>query len=222
MQHLILEEKFVAEYIYDTLNESKLKPCNVNNAKYHHNTRYRHASSIIRNGILSMKAMNNLGFKSYSKNYLNLMDDTDSHVNGSSGISLAVVGLTDLSKDEYEYTPYDENMVDFLIDSSVKASRKSINYGNEFIAKYAISNNNISSIDIRLLKYIRNTLKASTDTVKDNSIKTLVDRYNHLIEIANTIIQLDLDIPIRENSDNKNIEIDKIKISKKPKILIKT
>lgn len=96
MHKVVLKEKYILEYIKNMLYtySYSIKNMQDNNYKYHHNTDYEYAPSIIKYGILSMEDINNMGIKSYTEEDLNLMDDTESHINGKGGISLSIVGLT--------------------------------------------------------------------------------------------------------------------------------
>lgn len=141
------------------------------------------------------------------------MDDTDSHVNGIDSISLSVVGLTDLYRDEFEYDPYNPTQVDFNISSDVKAHRLTTHYGNEFLCNDSISIDKLRSVDIRLLELIKLSEKGY-------SIRDIIDKYNCLKDIALAIKQSNLDIPFREmSSDNLTMDIDKVSVT--PKLILK-
>ena len=210
MNEKIIREKYALEYIKDILSTYSYALKNVDDAKYHHNAPYKDARFIIKYGILSMEEINKLGIKSYSEEDLNLMDDIESHVNGKDGVSLSIVGLTDLYKDEEEYNPFMPNVVDFLID------RNTIHYGNEFVSESKITSDKIKSADIRLVKYIDSLPK------KDNiDIIDVVNKYNNLILMSKEIVSSNKDIQIREMSDGCNKTIDTLKISEGPRLILK-
>lgn len=216
MNEKIIREKYVLEYIKDILSTYSYALKNVDDAKYHHNASYKDARFIIKYGILSMEEINKLGIKSYSEEDLNLMDDIESHVNGKDGVSLSIVGLTDLYKDEEEYNPFMPNVVDFLIDNNIKAFRNTIHYGNEFVSEGKITSDKIKSADIRLIKYIDSLPK------KDNiDIIDVVNKYNNLILMSKEIVSSNKDIQIREMSDGCNKTIDTLKISEEPRLILK-
>ena len=106
MSKILLDKKEILDYVEDSLTEVITPPIEVYDDKFHHNTRYEDTISIIENGILSGKEQNKLGI--VSDETLELFDDTESHANGSESISLAVVGMTDLNPDEFEYDPFSE------------------------------------------------------------------------------------------------------------------
>lgn len=191
---VLLEEKYVLEYIRYTLTSMMISTSSIFNARYHHNTEYILTKSIIKYGILSLEELNKLGLRSDPANMLELMDDIESHINGKNGVSLSVVGLTDLYRDEEEYNPYNSNFVDILVSSDVRAVRNSVHYGNEFVSREVITPDKIKSIDIRLLNFI--------NSKKYENIEEVVNRYNSLKSIALTIINENLNIPVREMSDN--------------------
>ena len=216
MNEKIIREKYALEYIKDILSTYSYALKNVDDAKYHHNAPYKDARFIIKYGILSMEEINKLGIKSYSEEDLNLMDDIESHVNGKDGVSLSIVGLTDLYKDEEEYNPFMPNVVDFLIDNNIKAFRNTIHYGNEFVSEGKITSDKIKSADIRLIKYIQDLLKKGRGNIED-----AVNKYNNLILMSKEIINSNKDIQIREMSEGFNKTIDTLKISEEPRLILK-
>lgn len=216
MNSILLEDKYILNFINQTLNENGLALIKVNNFRYHHNTSYRLAPSILLHGILSLQELNNIGLTNYSDEYLMLMDDIESHVNGKDGISLSICGLKDLYKNEEEYNPFRSDSVDFLISDDVIAYRNSNRYGNEFIASKIISTDKIKSVDVRLINYI-NQFNYSSDFMLDD----IIEKYNNLVLISETIENEHLTIPLREKSIgfDKNINTDKM--SKSPKLILK-
>ena len=216
MNKLLLEEKYILEYIRDTINDFKIQPVNVSNNKYHHNTNYSDAPLIIKNGILSLSKLNRLGIKKYSKAILKLMDDTESHINGIDSVSLSIVGLTDLDKNKFEYNPYSPELVDFTISDDIRTRRNSKHYDNEFLCYNSISVDKLKSVDIRLL----NLIKSKEMYLYDHSIEQIIDKYNCLGDVALQLKEANLDIPFREMSiDNLTMDIDKV--SNTPKLILK-
>jgi len=213
LKDIVLEEKYILEYIREMINDFKVKSIEVNNIRYHHNSSYSEAPSILKHGILSLSELNRLGIRNYSSEFLRTMNDTDSHINGNDAISLSVVGLTDLSKDEFEYNPYYPTKVDFIVSSDVRAHRSSIHYGNEYICYDNIGIDKLMSVDVRLFDLIKITTPATT-------IKDIIDKYNSLKGIALAIKQSQLNIPFREMS-NGNLTMDVDKVSKTPKLILK-
>ena len=103
MHKIYLDLSDALEYIKESFEDAVIKGQDIKNARYHHNSVYQNAPSIVKYGLLSLNGIYRKGIKDFSKEILALSDDISSHVNGNDGISLSVVGLTDLYKDEDEY-----------------------------------------------------------------------------------------------------------------------
>lgn len=211
---IVLNEDDVLDYIEKTIINAKKNSINIENAKYHHNSSYLNGLSILRNGILSLSELYRLGIIKMSYQTLNTMSYIESHINGNDGISLSVVGLTDFYRDEFEYDPFQDSLIDFLISSDIKAYRRSIHYGNEYIANRCIEVNKIKSIDIRLLNYLS---KIDSNEKKD----VLIQKYNSLIEMSTRIKNFGLNIPIREMSDENNISLSIDILYESPRLVLK-
>lgn len=209
MKKIAVEEKYILEYIKDTINNLKIGAINEDNARFHHNTDYKSAPSIIKHGILSLRELNRLGLRHDSKEMLEIMDDTESHINGIDGVSLSVVGLKDNDRNKFLYDPFQAEHVDFLVDNNISASRSGYNYDNEFICRHAILPNMIHAVDIRLLEYANIILKDPKNRYCID-LEGLIKKYNALKTIALALKESNLDIALREMSDNSfNIDIDK-------------
>lgn len=217
MTKVILSENEVLEYVEDNIINSRFTGKVTENAKYHHNTDYKDAASICRHGILTFEDLNKYGVRNDSNNILDIMSDTESHVNGNNSVSLSIVGLNDLYPDEYEYDPFSPNLVDFLVTSDLRASRISIHYGNEFLSYRSINKSELASLDIRLLQYI----KLRKKHLKYTSIKSVLQKYNHLIDISREIGKQNLNIPLREMSEDTIFEIDSMKMANQSKLILK-
>lgn len=214
-----VQKEYVLEYILDTLNDLIVSKEVVHGAKYHHNTPYKTAASICEHGILTMNDLEKLGISKYSKDILFKMADHESHVNGIDAVSLSVHGLSDLSKDEDEYNPFNPHNVDFLISNDIQVRRSTTHYGNEFLSFGSIDNTLIKSIDIRILKLIKQV--NLNDVNEEKQIKSIIEKYNHLREISKVLKDNNLDIPFREvTNSNKNL-IDTDKLASTPKLVLK-
>lgn len=219
MENVILEKKEVLDYVETSIADVISTPIEVIDDKFHHNTRYEDTISIVENGILSGKEQNKIGL--ISDETLELFDDTESHANGSESISLAVVGMTDLNPDEFEYNPFCEKSVDILITSDISARRVSTNYGNEYLSDESIMNDKFRAIDTRLLAYIAAIRMSTVKEPVDVSITQVLKNYNNLKELANVLKVKSLDIPLREMSTNQGTSIDIDKLSSMPKVKMK-
>lgn len=219
MDNIVLKEKYVFEYIKDILNDIKIGSSFVNNAKYHHTADYGDASSICRHGILTMIDLKKLGIKNYTDEFLQKMDDIESHINGKDAVSLAITGLQDLHPNEVEFNPFIPSRVDFLVSSDIQAGRCSKHYGNEFLSYKSINTDKLRSVDVRLLKLIE--LIEQGRSSRDFSIQSVIEKYNYLREIALAIKASSLDIPLREMSKQNIFSIDVDKLSSAPKLVLK-
>lgn len=219
MQRIYLDSEHVIDYISENLKDFVQDCVVVNDARYHHNTDYTSAVSIIKNNILSLDELNRLRIKKFSSEFLQVMDDHESHANGSNGISLAVVGLDDINSDEFEYDPFSTHHVDFLIQSDIKACRSSVNYGNEYISFDQISTDKIKAIDVRIHKYI--DMLVSKGEIDRDSLVTLIQRYNCIRNMAISLKNEGLDIPIREMSYDNCCALDIDMVASSPKLVLK-
>lgn len=217
METIKLEEKYILEYIKDILNDSKEQNREVTDYRFHHSSSYKNASSIIKNGILTIEDLNKLGIRNDSKEELERLNDIESHANGISAVSLSDPLVDDLYIGEEKYDTYSPNNVDFLISNSVQAGRYGINWGNEYLSYKSITNDKYKSIDIRLIN-----LFEEIEKTKNYSIKEAIENYNELRAIALSLKEAKLDIPFREMSkENEIITLDKDKIIELPKIILK-
>ena len=214
MDIIKIEQEFLIEYVTDMLSTYQISDIGIDNAKYHHTTKYKDAPSVCEHGILTLVDQNKQGIRNDSEDFIKKMNDTDSHINGANGVSLAVVGLKDLTRDEFEYNPFEPTKVDFLVSSDIKVRRDAKHYGNEFICSQSIGLDKIRSVDVRIFDLIN---KASQTGIKiPNDL--LIEIYNYLIEISKALVSNGHDIPLREMSEYGSMNIDVEKVSKALKI----
>lgn len=214
MKKIYVQKENVLNYILELLNIYKGETIKLENARYHHNTDYKDGKNVVENGILTLQSLSDKGLMELSKEQLKIMDDTSSHINGINGVSLAVVGLKDLYRDEFEYDPFDDSKLDIIVDTSLHARRNSTNYGNEYIADGNIDVSYIRAIDIRLEECINKVLNTEDEKI----IIEMVERFNYLIEIASSLINSN--ILLREASFEQYKVLDKENIAKLNKITI--
>ncbi len=220
MSDIKLDRCDVVNYVKNTLNNSKTNFDEVTDAKYHHNTKYCDASSVIRLGILTMSELNKLKLRHDSPESLKVMNDTLSQVNGLDGVSLAVTGLDDLYPDEDEFDPFLSDAVDFRIADTLspRPGRDSTKYGNEFVYRGIIKPEEFRAIDIRILEYIEQ-LENNVSNMGSRSIEELKNNYNNLLDMLKVLKDANLDVPVRETFGG--FSIDKEKMSECPRIVIK-
>lgn len=216
MDSIFISKEDVCEYIKNSLKDSFVDVQRIKDAKYHHNTSYSYISSVIKNGILPIKDLNNLNIRNFNLDTLKVLDDITSHPNGINGISLSVLGLEDIYPGEYEYNPLNMKSVDILVTDNIKTSRNSTNYGNEFICYNPIEPTKFRSIDVRILKF----LNYCNSHYGDTNIEQLIYMYNSLQMIAASLNDMQLSIPLREMSYENNQCLNTDKISKSKKIVL--
>ena len=214
MTYIELDDEHLIEYITDMISTFRTNVLHVQNARYHHTTKYKDAPSVCKHGILTLEDLNRWGIRNDSPEFIRRMDDIDSHINGADGISLAVVGLTDLTRDEFEYNPFEPTRVDFLVSSDVQARRNAKHYGNEFIHTGSINLAEIESVDVRILELIRKSQEIGIGIPHS----LLINIYNYLIEISIALANNGYNIPLREMSEYEGYKIDIEKASKADKI----
>lgn len=222
MEKLLIDERHVLDYVEDNIIRCLSERVEVYDDKFHHNTKYKDAISIIKNGILSPSELSKLGVDVYSDEVLSVMSDIESHANGNDSISLAVVGLTDLMPDEFEYDPFSEKLVDFIITSDITARRVTTNYGNEYITDDSICTDKFKAIDIRLLSFVKSIREERNIEAFSSSVNELIENYNKLRDIARLLKDLKLSIPLREMSFYDNTALDIDKMYDMPKVKVKS
>ena len=213
MDNLEVNTNEIFDFIIDTLYETRMELSMVDNIKFHHNTSYQNAPLVCEYGILTLLDLNKFGIRNDSKELLERYNDIESHINGTDGISLAVMGLTDLYKDESEYNPFEPRFVDITLSDELTAYRNTYHYGNEYICNKSIGVDKIQTIDMRIIEYI--------DRCRTNEdLKELIDMYNNSIKISKTINQNNLSILLREMSYNDKFIIDTKKLALAKHIII--
>lgn len=219
MKRVAIKKTEVLDFVEETITDTFLAFSDVKDYRFHHNAKYEDAVSILENGILSATEQKKLGI--ISEGILGLYDDTESHINGTESISLAVLGLTDLNPNELEYDPFSTKYIDFLISNGLTVRRASKNYGNEFLTDHSISSDKIRAIDIRIISYIASIKVERDKRLRNVSINQLLINYHRLKEIAMVLKQRRMDIPIREMSLEEGKTLDVLKVAEMPVLKIK-
>lgn len=212
---VLLESKEVLEYIRDMLLSSRIKSIDPKEYYYHHNTSYKNTISVIKYGILSKERLAKLEKTVLTERERNLFGDIEAHVNGYDYVSLSVVNLTDLYRDEDEYDPFNSNFTDILISKNIETHRSSTHYGNEFLSPHKVDSSNFRSVDLRILKLI-STYERDMLT-NEMKIQNLINRYNYISEIAVALQNSEHEIILREMT-KENVTLDIDKIASNPKL----
>lgn len=209
-----IDRKDVKKYMEDIIFDGTIQKQIITD-RYHHNVGYDNAPSVIKHGILSVSDQHKKGIVKYTSETLKMLDDVESHVNGNNAISLAVVGLTDLYRDEIEFNPFRPHCVDFIVSDSVKASRITTHYGNEFLSYNPIESSMLKAVDVRILEYFDILSK-----MKNVDRAKIISVYESLRKIAISLKENKVNIPLREMSNGNNT-LDTSKIIEMPKLVLK-
>lgn len=219
IKEIIIKESEVEKFVKEIINSAKTQPVNVENALYHHNTKYEYVPFNIRNGLMSVMMLQKYGRVNYTEEQLSAFENDCYNVNGIYCISLSKVGLADqYSDNDEEYNPLKGNMPDILISSDIFARRRPKNYFNEYLADDIILPDKFKAIDVRIIKVSENNEKVYRWPSREARILDLKKMYNGLSEIAIAIKEMNLDIPLREMSYEDNMVLDIDKVASFPKI----
>ena len=99
-------------------------------------------------------------------------------------------------RDECWYNPSRGVLANVVISNDVRAAQTTDHYFNEFVVYGGIAPKDFKAIDVRILRLL-DYYKKDSDEV---TINAMITQYNSLIDIAATIRQLGMDIPLRESS----------------------
>jgi len=221
MDKIRIKKREILEYVYDQLNTYKMHFTDVENARFHHNSSFQNGSSILENGVLCLNSQNDLGIKKISQETLLKMSAFDSHINDVDGISLSVVGLTDLDPKKFVYDPFQNSAIDIIITSDIPTYRSTYHYDNEYVATMDITPDLFRAVDIRLINYIEE-INSFEDLHKKNELALeLLKKFNYLREMAMVMKEMKLDIPLREMSNKSTYNLDVMKLAKTPQVLLK-
>ena len=123
---------------------------------------------------------------------------SDCCVNGLNGVSISSINVdwTQMYRDECWYNPSRGILANIVISNDVRASQTTDHYFNEFVVYGGILPKDFKAIDVRVLRLLDYYKKDSDDV----TINAMITQYNSLIDIASTIRELGMDIPLRESS----------------------
>lgn len=196
----------IYEFVKDNVYSCRTAFTTVDNARFHHNIGYRHVPSAVKHGILSYyhqkKIIEN---RELTAEELYRYGD-DCHVNGTSFISLSTldIDMDSVYEDEWLYDYRTSSDADILVSSDVSAYRNATNYANEFLVDGIIPVEYFKAVDLRLL--------GTKGISKENRIERLINNYNCLRNIALSLLENKLDIPLRERSiEDFDLDIEKVK-----------
>lgn len=209
--------KIVKENLYSCKTVSK----EISDTKYHHQTDIKQLPSILKYGILSKDEFNRVyNMKLTEKESIIFCDEC--HTNGLTRVSVSSmdVDFSQIYRDEFYWDSSDFAQADIIVSKDIKAFRYTINFFNEFLVEKGIPVDKFNCIDLKILKAYSDEIYEKIKNTKENRIKKMVCYYNYLYEIALCLINGNLDIPIREVSEEK-ITLDPQKIIKLPSIKLR-
>ena len=196
----------IYEFVRDNVYSCRAAFTTVYNAKFHHNIDYKHVPSAVKHGILSYyhqkKIIEN---RELTPDELYRYSD-DCPVNGTSFISLSTldIDMDSIYEDEWLYDYRTSNNADILVSSDIRAFRNATNYANEFLVDGIIPTGEFKAVDLRLL---------GTECInQENRIQKLINNYNCLRNIAMSLLENKIDIPLRERSiEDFDLDIERVK-----------
>lgn len=170
--------------------------------KFHHETKIENVSKALKYGLLSKRRLAQLEGRNLTEKEIYLFSD-ESYVNGADNISLSSMELdfSENTKNQFCYNPYKPISADIIVSKEVKAIRNTQNYFNEFLVKNEISPNFFNAVDFRILSILDFDFYNEEQNLKENKIKLMLKYYSYLRTIALTLKETNLDIPLREVSD---------------------
>ena len=123
---------------------------------------------------------------------------SDCCVNGLNGVSISSINVdwAQMYRDECWYNPSRGVLANIVISNDVRAAQTTDHYFNEFVVYGGIAPKDFKAIDVRVLRLLDYYRKESDDVV----INAMITQYNSLIDVASTIRELSMDIPLRESS----------------------
>lgn len=214
-----------SNYIYELIKENIYKCSIVSkpvfDTKYHHQTPIKKVPDVLKNGLLSKRKSAELeGRKLTQKEILSYSDE--SRVNGLDYISLSSMDIdfSEMSEDDFCYNPFNVVGVDIVISKDVEVHRSTHNYFNEFLVRDKIPSEMFNAIDLRILKILDFDFHDVDKNKMDSRIELMVDYYNELRNIALSLKENKLSIPLREVS-NDIITLNPQKVIAFPRIQLK-
>ena len=203
--------KIIRENIFSCRTQS----IKIENFKYYHNTGYHLMEDVLKHGLLSKVEKAKLTGEALTEHELYLAQD-DYYVNGKDNISVSA-DINDAYYNEDLYNHKNPRQIDILISNELNPYRSTENYANEYLAKDIIPVSYFKAIDSRLLSILSCNF---IDKSEKERLIIMIEYYNYLRNIAKTMLDENVNIPLREVSDEE-VTLDKIKVLELPRIIIK-
>lgn len=202
----------VYEIIKGNLLSCKTISKTVEDTKFHHQISMKKVPNVLKHGLLSKRRLANLEKRELTTAEFFRFSD-EYHVNGIDDISLSSMDIdfSTMHKNEFYWDPFDTIEADIIISKDVKAYRNTVNYFNEFLVSDEIHTDKFNAIDVRVLKIYTHDFHNEFKNNQKNRTLKMLEYYNDLKNIAIALKQNNLDIPLREVSDEViNLDIEKV------------
>lgn len=219
-KEILVEKDQVFKLIKENIYSCVVDKIELDDRKYHHNTKIESVSGILKTGLLSTRARRRLFDKRELTDEEEYKLEDEFYVNGADHISLSSmdVDFSQKYKDEDVYNPYYTASPDIIISKDIETYWNPTNYYNEYLVNEKIPVELFKSIEVKIFK-----------AMEKRDTKAVLEYYNEIRKIALVLKELNLDIPVRESSlvtsmDNENIEaltLSKEKLINLPEIKIK-
>lgn len=190
------------EMIKKSLYSCKESSKPIIDAEFYHQTKMERVPHVLRNGLLSKRKIAELEGRKLTSQERSLYSD-DGRVNGLDYISLSNMNLDFSQMDEKElcFNPFNTIEANIIISKDVNPSRSTHNYFNEYLVKERISPEKFNAIETRILDIMNFDFHDTDKNKLENRIELMIKYYNYLRNIAITLKENKLEIPLREVSD---------------------
>lgn len=216
--------------VKDCVYSCATEPIKLDDIKFHHNLKMKSIPSVLKYGLLSReKKARIIENRELTEEEIYRFSD-DHFACGKDHISLASTeeDLSEMFDYECFYNTYNKNLSSIIVSKNIKSTRNAINNYNEFLVENIIPVEFFNSIEIRLLKLFdkkHNIIGINTD---EERVKYILKSYEILREIAVTLKENNLDIPLRESSNvmcneesHNAITLNPEKVIEMPKLILK-
>lgn len=213
LERIKLEDSY--KIVRENIFSCRTQNIKIENFMYYHNTDYDLMEDVLKYGLLSKVEKSKITGIELTEHDLFMATD-EHYVNGKDNISLSK-DINDAYYNEDIYDHKQPSQLDILISNEVKAHRSTYNYANEYLASNSIPVSFFRSIDSRLLSILE--CKTNYES-KEERLTKIIKYYNYLLEIAKTMINENVTIPLREVSEEE-VTLDKTKVIELPHIVLK-
>ncbi|MBQ9072196.1 MAG: hypothetical protein IJY25_03460 [Bacilli bacterium] len=190
------------ELIKKSLYSCKETSTPIVDAEFYHQIKMQRVPQVLKNGLFSKRKIAELEGRELTPHERSLYSD-DGRVNGLDYISLSNMNLdfSKMGEKELYFDPFNTIEANIIVSKDINISRSTHNYFNEYLVKDRISPKQFNAIDTRILKILDFDFHDTEKNKLENRIQLMLEYYNYLRNIAITLKENKLDIPLREVSD---------------------